>query len=53
MQPQRGRRLLNKELTIGVVNGAAWGLLVGLFAVIIYSQVGLGMVMAGAVLLNW
>jgi magnesium transporter len=51
-QAQRGRRLLNKELTIGVVNGAAWGLLVGLFAVIIYAQLGLGMVMAGAVLLN-
>ena len=51
-QPQRGRRLLNKELTIGIVNGAAWGLIVGLFAVIIYSQLGLGFVMAGAVLLN-
>ena len=51
-QPHRGRHLLNKELTIGVVNGAAWGLIVGLFAVIIYSQIGLGFVMAGAVLLN-
>ena len=51
-QMQHGRRLLNKELTIGVVNGAAWGLLVGLFAVMIYSQLGLGIVMAGAVLLN-
>jgi magnesium transporter len=50
--PQRGRQLLNKELTIGVVNGAAWGLLVGIFAIIIYAQLGLGMVMAGAVLLN-
>ncbi len=52
VQPHRGRRMLNKELTIGVVNGAAWGLLVGLFAVMIYAQLGLGMVMAGAVLLN-
>jgi magnesium transporter len=50
--PDRGRQLLNKELTIGVVNGAAWGVLVGLFAILIYAQVGLGMVMAGAVLLN-
>lgn len=52
VQPQRGRHLLNKELTIGLVNGAAWGLLVGLFAIIIYAQIGLGIVMAGAVLLN-
>jgi magnesium transporter len=50
--PHRGRQLLNKELTIGAVNGAAWGVLVGLFAILIYSQLGLGMVMAGAVLLN-
>jgi magnesium transporter len=49
---QRGRRLLNKELTIGLVNGTTWGLLVGVFAVMIYAQVGLGLVMAGAVLLN-
>jgi len=51
-QPQRGRRLLSKELTIGVVNGSAWGLIVGLFAIMIYAQLGLGFVMAGAVLLN-
>ena len=50
--PHRGRQLFNKELTIGVVNGSAWGLLVGIFAVMIYAQLGLGMVMAGAVLMN-
>ncbi len=52
LQPDRGRHMLNKELTIGVVNGAAWGLLVGVFAVIIYAQLGLAVVMASAVLLN-
>jgi magnesium transporter len=50
--PNRTRRVLNKELTIGVVNGLAWGLLVGLFAVVMYSRVTLGLVMTGAVLLN-
>jgi magnesium transporter len=50
--PHRGRQMLNKELTIGVVNGVTWGLLVGVFAIIIYAQLGLGLVMAGAVLLN-
>jgi magnesium transporter len=52
VQPNRARRVLNKELTIGVVNGLSWGLLVGLFAVIMYSRWTLGLVMTGAVLLN-
>jgi magnesium transporter len=51
-QPNRARRMVNKELTIGVVNGLAWGLLVGLFAVLMYSRWSLGLVMTGAVLLN-
>jgi magnesium transporter len=50
--PNRTRRVLNKELTIGVVNGLAWGLLVGLFAIVMYSRFTLGLVMTGAVLLN-
>ena len=52
VQPNRARRVLNKELTIGVVNGLAWGLLVGVFAVLMYSRFTLGLVMTGAVLLN-
>ena len=52
VQASRGRQLVNKELTIGVVNGLTWGLLVGLFAVFMYSQFSLGLVMTGAVLLN-
>lgn len=52
IQPNRARRVLNKELTIGVVNGLAWGLLVGVFAVVMYAQFPLGLVMTGAVLLN-
>ena len=40
IQPDRARRLLSKELSIGVLNGSVWGLLVGVFAIVIYSQVG-------------
>ena len=39
---ERARRLLTKELTIGVLNGSVWGLLVGVFAVLIYSQLASG-----------
>lgn len=52
IQPDRSRRLLTKELSIGILNGSVWGLIVGGFAVIIYSQIGLGLVMTGAVVLN-
>jgi magnesium transporter len=52
VQPNRARRVLNKELTIGVVNGLAWGLLVGVFAILIYWRLTLGVVMMAAVLLN-
>ena len=52
IQPDRSRRLLTKELSIGILNGSVWGLIVGGFAVIIYGQIGLGLVMTGAVVLN-
>ncbi len=45
-------RLVRKELTISLLNGAMWGLLVGLLAVVIYASVTLGVVMSGAVVLN-
>ncbi len=49
IQPERSQQLLTKELSIGVLNGSVWGLIVGAFAVIIYGQIGLGLVMTGAV----
>ena len=52
IQPERSRQLLTKELSIGILNGSVWGLIVGAFAVLIYSQIGLGLVMTGAVVLN-
>jgi magnesium transporter len=44
--------LLRREVTVGLVNGALWGTLIGLFATIVYRSVALGAVMTSAVLLN-
>jgi len=44
--------LLRKELTVGLLNGALWGTLVGLFAMVVYHSAPLGLVMTSAVLLN-
>ncbi len=52
LQPGNARRLLQKELAIGVMNGTVWGLVVGIFAIGLYTNIALGMVMSGAVVLN-
>ena len=39
-------------MTVGLLNGALWGTLVGLFAMIVYHSPPLGLVMTSAVLLN-
>ncbi len=46
------RRLLVKELAIATVNGVMWGSIAGLFAWWLYGNVGLGLVMVGAMMLN-
>jgi magnesium transporter len=46
------RHLLRKELTVSVLNGLVWGGVVGLLASLLYRNLPLGGVMAGAVLLN-
>jgi magnesium transporter len=46
------RRLLVKELMVGVLNGTVWGLLVGVASALLYSSPALGAVMAAAVVLN-
>jgi magnesium transporter len=46
------RRLIIKEIAIGLLNGIVWGSVLGLMAYWLYSSVDLGMVMAGATLLN-
>jgi len=45
-------RFLLKELGIGLMNGAIWGTVVGLFALAIYRQPSLAGLMAGAMALN-
>lgn len=46
------RRLIGKELAIGVLNGLVWGGVAGLFAYVLYKNVVLGLVMTAAMLLN-
>lgn len=46
------RRLLIKELAIAMVNGLMWGTVAGLFAWWLYGNIGLGLVMVGAMMLN-
>lgn len=46
------RPLLRKELLVSLLNGGVWGLLVGLFAIAIYLNATLGIVMSAAVVLN-
>jgi magnesium transporter len=45
-------RLVIKELGIGLLNGLVWGSVLGLLAYGLYRNVDLGLVMAGATLLN-
>jgi magnesium transporter len=44
--------LLRKELAIGAMNGALWGLLMGAVTLLLYRSAGLAAVMASAMLLN-
>lgn len=46
------RRLLVKELAVALVNGLMWGVVAGAFAWLLYGNVGLGLVMIGAMVLN-
>jgi magnesium transporter len=52
LQVGHAARLMRKEMAIGVLNGAVWGVLVGLFASVLYASAALGAVMTGAVVLN-
>ena len=47
------RRLVLKELGIAMCNGLLWGSVLGIVAWLIYSSPGLGLVMGGAMLLNF
>jgi magnesium transporter len=46
------KRLVYKELGVGLLNGLVWGSVLGLLAYALYRDLDLGLVMAGATLLN-
>ena len=46
------KRLLLKELSVALLNGLMWGSIAGGFAWILYGNIGLGLVMVGAMMLN-
>jgi magnesium transporter len=46
------KRLILKELGIGLLNGIMWGSVLGLMSYWLYRDIDLGLVMAGATLLN-
>ncbi len=50
--PANARRLIGKELAIGVLNGLVWGGVAGLFAYYLYRNALLGVILTGAMLLN-
>jgi magnesium transporter len=52
IQPGGARRIFRKELGISLLNGAVWGLVVGFFAIALYANLALGVVMTSAVVLN-
>jgi magnesium transporter len=52
LKPSGAWRVLNKELMVSLLNGSVWGVVVGLVALALYSNVALGVVMTSAVVLN-
>ena len=46
------KRFCLKEMSISLVNGVVWGLVVALFAFVIYGQFDLSLVMMGAMIIN-
>ena len=48
----KAKRLLIKELSIAFLNGLMWGSIAGGFAWLLYGNIGLGLVMVGAMMLN-
>jgi magnesium transporter len=46
------RALLRKEIVIALLNGLVWGGIIGLFAMLLYRSVPLGLVMTAAMTLN-
>jgi magnesium transporter len=52
INPANARKLVTKEIAIAVLNGLVWGGIIGLFAMLLYRSVALGLVMTAAMTLN-
>jgi len=52
IQPDQARKLFAKEIGVAVVNGLAWGGILGVIAWWLYDSVPLGLVMTAAMTLN-
>jgi magnesium transporter len=52
VKPSGAWRVLNKELLVSLLNGSVWGVIVGLVAYALYSNLALGVVMTSAVVMN-
>jgi magnesium transporter len=52
INPANARRMINKELGIGALNGLVWGGVAGIFAYLLYQNILLGIIMTSAMLLN-
>lgn len=50
--PAQLRRILARELTIGMLNGVVWGTVLGLTTLLIYQDLALAAVIATALMLN-
>ncbi len=49
---QGARKLVIKEIAIALLNGVVWGGIIGVFAMLLYHSVPLGLVMTAAMTLN-
>jgi len=52
INPASAKKLLLKELSVALLNGLVWGGIIGLFAMLLYRSVPLGIVMTSAMTLN-
>jgi magnesium transporter len=52
VNPVNAKKLIAKEIVISLLNGVVWGGIIGVFAMLLYNSVALGLVMTAAMTLN-
>jgi magnesium transporter len=52
INPASAKKLVLKEISVALLNGLVWGGIIGLFAMLLYRSVPLGIVMTAAMTLN-